>query len=194
MYKRQPPQEAVRGYVEPNPEAYARLTALTRMTRDGLEERGLLSSDDRDSLEQLEELLLSLKSIAEKELRGEVLTESEYDLVNSYGDWLETLTIAAADKEQPGGSVHEHEAAVVADVATDPNSGSVLEEGVGRIYQIFVVTKVGGQLSLTLGGVFSYYEFGWPMSDRLTDEAWRELLNSGQAPARPEWTASFISQ
>jgi len=189
-----PPQEAVRGYVEPNPEAYARLTALTRMTRDGLEERDLLSSDDRDSLEQLDELLLSLKSIAEKELTGESLTDSEHSLINSYGDWLETLTIAAADKQQPGGSVHEHEAAVVADVATDPNSGNVLEEGVGRIYQIFVVAEVDGQLSLTQGGVFSYYEFVWPMSDRLTDEAWRELLNSGQAPARPEWTASFISQ
>jgi hypothetical protein len=189
-----PPQGAVKGYVEPNPEAYARLAALTRMTRDGLEQRGILSSDDRNSLEQLEELLLSLKSIAEEELRGEELTESEYDLVSSYGNWLETLTIAAADKEQPGGSVHEHEAAVVADVATDPNSGNVLEEGVGRIYEIFVVAEVDGQLSLTEGGVFSYYEFVWPMSDRLTDEAWRELLDSGQAPPRPEWTSSFVSQ
>ncbi len=138
--------------------------------------------------------MLSLKSIAEKELRKEELTESEYDLINSYGDIMETLTGAAADKPPPGGSVDEEEAAMVADVATDPNSGSVLEEGVGKIYQIFVVAEVDGQLRLTQGGVFSYYEFGWPMSDRLTDEAWRELLNSGQAPARPEWTASFISQ
>jgi hypothetical protein len=30
------------------------------------------------------------------------------------------------------------------------------------------------------------------MSDRLTDESWREMLNSGQAPPRPEWTSSFI--
>ena len=154
----------------------------------------LLSSDDRDSLEQLEGLLLSLKSIAEKERRREELTESEYDLINSYGEIMETLTGAAADKPPPAGSVDEEEAAVVADVATDPDSGTVLEEAVGKIFEIFVVTKVGGQLSLTLGGVFSYYEFAWPMSDRLTDEAWRELLNSGQAPARPEWTASFISQ
>jgi hypothetical protein len=188
------PLSPLKGYVEPNPEAYARLAALTRMTRDGLEERGILASHDRDSLDQLEELLLSLKTIAENELAGESLSDSEYSLVNSYGDWLETLTIAAADKEQPGGSVDEHEAAVVADVATDPNSGTVLEEGVGRIYPIFVVAEVDGQLALTQGGVFSYFEFAWPMSDRLTDEAWRELLNSGQAPVRPEWTASFITQ
>jgi hypothetical protein len=188
-----PPQAAVRGYVEPNPEAYARLLALTRMTRDGLDQRGLLSTDDRDSLEQLEQLLLSLKTIAEKELQGETLSDSEYEVISSYGDSLEALTIAAADKADLGGSVDEHDAALVADVATDPNSGSVLEEGVGRINQIFVVAEVGGQLSLTQGGVFSYYEFSWPMSDRLTDEAWRDLLDSGQAPARPEWTSSFIS-
>jgi hypothetical protein len=189
-----PPQAALKGYVEPNPEAYARLTALTRMTLAGLDERGLLSSDDRDSLEQLEDTLLSLTTIAEKELRGESLTESEYDFINSYGDLLETLTVAAADKSEPGGSLDEEEAAVVADVATDPNSGTVLEEAVGKIFEICVVTEVDGQLTLNQGGVFSYYEFTWLMDDRLTDEAWRELLNDGQAPPRPEWTSSFVGQ
>jgi hypothetical protein len=188
-----PPQTALRGYVEPNPEAYARLAALTRMTLDGLERRSLLSSGDKDSLEYLERSLLSLKDIAENELQGQSLTDSEYDFINSYGDMLETLTVAAADKPQPGGSVDEEEAAVVADVATDPNSGTVLEEAVGKIFEIYVVAEVEGQLLVTQGGVFSYYEFAWPMSDRLTDESWREILNSGQAPARPEWTATFVS-
>jgi hypothetical protein len=32
------------------------------------------------------------------------------------------------------------------------------------------------------------------MSDRLTDESWREMLESGQAPPRPAWTASFVSE
>jgi len=100
--------------------------------------------------------------------------------------------VASADKPQPGGSVDEEEAAVIADVATDPNSGTVLEEAVGKIFEIYVVAQVEGQLLVTQGGVFSYYEFPWPMSDRLTDESWREMLNNGQAPPRPEWTSSFI--
>jgi len=187
-----PPEARLKGYVEPNPEAYARLAALTRMTLEGLDSRSLLASDDRDSLVRLEELLLSLKAIAEKELQGEPLAEEEYDLINSYGDILENLTLAAADKPEPGGSVDEEEAAVVADVATDPNSGTVLEEAVGKIFEIYVVAEVEGQLTLTEGGVFSYYEFVWPMGDRLTDESWREMLNSGQAPPRPEWTSRFI--
>lgn len=76
--------------------------------------------------------------------------------------------------------------------ASTPTSGSVLEEGVGRVNQIFVLTEVDGQLALASRSISSYFEFSWPMSDRLTDEAWRELLNSGQAPPRPEWTSSFI--
>jgi hypothetical protein len=189
-----PPQAPVRSYVEPNPEAYARLAALTRMTLDGLGQRDLLSEDDRDSLEYLEELLISLKTIAEKELSGESLTEDDYYLIESYGDVLEGLTVAAADKPEPGGSVDEEEAAVVADVATDPNSGQVLEEAVGKVFEIYVVVEAEGKLALTEGGVFSYYEFAWPMNDRLTDESWREMLESGQAPPRPAWTASFVSK
>jgi hypothetical protein len=189
-----PPQAAVRGYVEPNPEAYARLAALTRMTLDGLGQRGLLTSEDKDSLEYLETVLLSLKTITEKELAGEGLTDDEYYFIDSYGDVLEGLTIAAADKAEPGGSLDEEEAAVVADVATDPNSGQVLEEAVGRVFAIYVAVETEGNLAVAQGGVFSYYEFAWPMSDRLTDEAWREMLESGQEPSRPEWTSSFIPQ
>jgi len=189
-----PPQAPVRGYVEPNPEAYARLAALTRMTLDGLGQRSLLSSEDKDSLEYLETVLLSLKTIAEKELAGESLTNDEYYFIDSYGGVLEGLTIAAADKAEPGGSLDEEEAAVVADVATDPNSGQVLEEAVGRVFGIYVVVEAEGSLAVAQGGVFSYYEFAWPISDRLTDEAWREMLESGQAPSRPEWTSSFIPQ
>jgi len=35
--------------------------------------------------------------------------------------------------------------------------------------------------------VLSYYEFKHPMNDRLSDEAWRTLLDSPQRPDRPPW-------
>jgi hypothetical protein len=56
---------------------------------------------------------------------------------------------------------------------------------------IYVVVPVDGELVIAKGGVFSYYEFPWPAADRLTDEKWRGMLDNGQAPALPEWTASF---
>jgi hypothetical protein len=65
---------------------------------------------------------------------------------------------------------------------------------VGRIQEIYVVVEIGGRLVVTKGGVFAYYEFPWPMDDRLTDEAWHEMLDTGQVPERPYWTESFIAE
>ncbi len=190
----------VKGYVEPNPEAFARLTALTKMTIGGLESRGLLDDSEamwqsKDNLLRLELLLTHLTSIAEKQLAGTPLTQDEQDVILYYGGLLEGLTIAAADKDEVEGRAYleDEEAAVVADVATDP-MGAVLEEAVGRVFEIYVVVEIEGQLVLTKGGVFSYYEFPWPMSDRLTDEAWREMLETNQIPERPYWTGSFMAE
>jgi hypothetical protein len=210
-----PPPEPVppKGYVEPVPEFYARLAALAAMTRQGLEERGLVGSQGDQgpsplatavqSLQDLANLSLALKAMAEKELVGQPLSDADYERIRFYGGELETFTFAAADEYSgPGGYPTEEEepqAAVVADVATDPDpncdgspdDAAVLEEGMGRIQAIYVVAPIEGQLVVAKGGVFSYYEFPWPADDRLTDEKWRQMLDDGQAPALPEWTASY---
>jgi len=61
-----PQPEAAKGYVEPQPEFYARLAALARQMRTGLEGRGLLDFEYVDKLERLESLLLSLKTMGMK--------------------------------------------------------------------------------------------------------------------------------
>jgi len=199
-------------YVEPVPHFYARLAALTSMTREGLGDRGLLSERDEDSLLRLEELVTALQLMAEKQLRGEPLTAAENDRLLFYGGELEHLTMAAADSDEDDPFAmpvmeEEPQAAVIADVATAPDPGRtglpdgpiVLEVGVGRINEIYVVVPVvteDGTISLQVakGGVFSYYEFPWPADDRLTDEKWREMLDSGEAPPLPDWTTSFVSE
>ena len=68
---------------------------------------------------------------------------------------------------------------------------ALLEEGVGDAFVIFAVVPIEGQTVLTMGAVFSYYEFTHPMSDRLTDEAWQAM---SPKPDRPVWTQSFITE
>ncbi len=193
-----------KGYVEPVPRFYARLAALTAMTRQGLGDRGLLVDQDDYSLQRLEGLARAFQTMAEKELRGEPLTEEEYSIIRFYGGDLEHLTMAAADtpEGEPGGGSYmeeEPQAAVIADVATDPYpTPIVLEEAVGRVNEIYAVVPVvetGGTIYLQVakGGVFSYYEFSWPADDRLTDEKWHKMLDEGQAPPPPEWIGSFFT-
>jgi hypothetical protein len=77
-------------------------------------------------------------------------------------------------------------------VHTDSNTEQVLEEGVGYVDLIVVAYKLpDGRILVGAGPVMSYYEFKQPMDDRLTDEAWRELLDSNP-PERPEWASNAL--
>ncbi len=81
----------------------------------------------------------------------------------------------------------------MADVHTDGNSSQVLEEGVGQVDLIVVACPApDGSVFLAVGPVLSYYEFKHPMSDRLTDEAWRDLLKSAEKPQRPTWHQPLV--
>jgi hypothetical protein len=190
-----PPPEPPHGWVEPNPEAYARLLALANMTREGLVSRALLTENTDANLARLTSLLGFLVDVSQRELAGEMLSREDYERIKFYGGELEAITLASADQDGEGQPFFEDEhAALVADVATDP-LGQALEEAIGTIYEIYVVVPDGaGGVHLAKGGVFSYYEFAWPMSDRLTDEAWQEMLATGAAPEQPAWTAAFISR
>jgi hypothetical protein len=185
-------------YVEPVPEVFARIAALAAMTRAGLEQRGLLQLLTPDPqggstlgprLDGLAAKALSLKTLAEKELKGVPLTPDEHDNLRGFGGYLEDL-VHWANGEAP----EPEPAAVIADVATDPTTQQVLEVGIGSVHEIYAVAPIpqdDGTLALTIvrGGIFSYYEF--PSDQRLTDEAWRAQLAAGQAPAQPAFTSGF---
>ena len=86
------------------------------------------------------------------------------------------------------------------DIATDPN-GEVLEAATGSPSCIYVVVKVDGKLKIARGSVYSFYQFAWPLSDRLTDEQWRQMIgvqvgedgyyNRDESLKQPEWTESY---
>jgi hypothetical protein len=185
------PPEPPKGYVEPNPELYGRLASLTTMTIDGLNSRGLLLDVFADRLSRLKDLLVSLKSISEKELTGAGASEDDYGLIEHVGATLEGIVTFPPELKDAITSDADTKMAVIADVHTDVNTMKVLEEGVGSPYHIFVAVPIGGQLTVAEGAAFSYYEFKQPMDDRLTDEKWQDMLKNNQAPETPEWTKSF---
>jgi hypothetical protein len=188
-----PPQiDFTYGYVEPNPHLFARLASLTNLMRVGLSGRGLLLTEFDTKLINFESLLLGLKGIAEKELTNQELLPEEYNLIWTIGERLENLLTFS--EELIGATTDETDEgmAVIADVHTDGNSSQVLEEGVGYPFEIYVIVKLKGNLVMTRGGGFSYYEFKHPMNDRLTDEAWQAMLKGANPPALPQWTGAFI--
>ncbi len=173
----------VQGYVEPVPELYRRLLGLARLSRKGLDEMKALDDSSRMRLTALEEIIERLYKISANELANKTLSEDDYEFIRSFGD---RLKYAVADVSAEG-----LETTIIADVHTDANSGKVLEEGTGPMRGMAVAYPMpDGTLVIGFGPVFSYYEFKQPMSDRLTDEAWKALLRKSPPPL-PEWTSSF---
>jgi hypothetical protein len=173
------------GYVEPVPDFYARLFALTNMTNQGLDEMGVLDLTSKTRLTNLEGILSRLQTISEKELENKELTAEDYEFIKTFGDQLQGTIADVDDKAK--------KTTIVADVHTDSNTGTVLEEGVGHVKMLVVAYKLpDGRILLGAGPVMSHYEFKQPMQDRLTDEKWREMLEANP-PKRPEWTFTYIS-
>lgn len=194
-----------RGYVEPEPELYMELRNMTIRTINGLRAYGLLDGSDEVNLSNLAELSERLSEISVKELTGEVPTDDEFELIRNFGGSIEHLW-AEAMKEQTGEEynyVEEHPAALIADVATDPN-GYALEEAVGGLSTIYVVVPVDGSLRIARGCVFNYYQFKQPISEgRITDSEWRLMCGATMGDnyemqvdehldeKKPDWTKSY---
>jgi hypothetical protein len=191
-----PDQEPPHGWIEPNPEAYARLKALAQMTVSGLESRNLKTEWSAKVFENLISELTFLQSAAEKELAGEKLTTDEYWHIVYYGGILEQFAIASVDVDGEGRvDMSDVKAALVADVASGPSpdgTGVVaLTEAVGEPIPLYVILP-DAPWRVGIGAVYSYYEFTVPSAERMTDKQWQDKVESGKAPPLPAWTGSFI--
>ncbi len=108
------------------------------------------------------------------------------------GDELEALWFRSSDHPTANVPSATDDDAVIADVAR--GGDEALEVGTGRFDRIFVLVPDNrGTFEIAVGGVYSYYEFGQPVSNRLTDDAWRAMLNTHTAPARPSWEAPILA-
>ena len=184
------------GYVEPNPEAYARLLALAQVTEAGLQSRSLLSDLTKSNLENLISQLQFLQDVSQRELNGQALTDDDYMHIMYWGGTLEQFTLAAADDS--GGmnrDLSDQKAALIADVATGTNDLQTLvalEEADGQPTIMYVVLP-DSPWRVAVGAVYSYYEFSVPAGNRMTAEQWQAQVEGGTAPAQPDWTSLFVA-
>jgi len=180
----EPPPKPVVGYVEPVPEFYSRILALTRMTKNGLSSLDVLNETELSRLQNLENIIERLLNISRDELENKELDENDYEFIRNFGENLDDIVTGVKERGK--------ETTIVADVHTDTNTEKCLEEGVGYVDMILVAYMVpDGRVIIGAGPVFSYYEFKHLISDRLTDEKWKEMLQANP-PERASWVQSFI--
>ncbi|MDE5589941.1 MAG: DUF3160 domain-containing protein [Acetatifactor sp.] len=192
-----------RGYVEPEPLVYARFSNLADLTAQGLKRYDVITPEEEEDLSRLSQIAQQLLTISCKELQDETLTDEEYDFIRAYGGNIEHFWYEASKESADSEWFESSEcpAPIVADIATDPGSGQVLEVATGRPAEILVVVNVDGVIKIAKGSVYSFYQFTWPSEDRLTDTKWRQMTGSQYDEDgnythvnpidKPEWTESY---
>jgi hypothetical protein len=180
------------GYVEPYPAFYTKIAELATAMKQGLGDFDLLDSDSAEKLDTMILIGNTLASISQKELAKEALTAEESDLIASYGTQLENLEQFGETDDGLTLSPGAERSPLVADVHTDAISMLALEEATGYPLYLYAAFELDGALQLFVGASYSYYEFTVPLNERLTDEEWTALLDSGAAQPRPSWTDEWI--
>jgi len=178
-------------YVEPNISFYERMAYLLTWIQENLSNNNLLDNSDKEVLKTFIQLVELLRDILLKQIQGQIPTEEEYSRLKGYGYILENIYKKLADRDSTyADELLDEGMAVIADVHN--YEGQCLEVGVGNPDWIYVLVPIEGEWYLTRGGVYSYYEFLQPISNRLTDEQWKEMINSGNAPERESWIKKYI--
>jgi len=153
------------------------------MTTNGLTQLELLSPDINTSLTSFVNVSKLFLDASVIELEGKVLDKNMQKQIREAAKTISAILSVASEKTQ--------KAAIVADVHTDTNTESVLEEALGNFNALIIVyTDADGKLHAAGGPVYNYFEFTQPMDQRLTDEKWREMLTASP-PEPPEWTNNF---
>ena len=194
-------------YVEPNPPLFYRLAAISRALQDGLTVRGFATDPmlmeeppgwgQSDQALSFDQLILSmgdmaqryqtLGDIAARELNGQAPTADEWGVIQSCIGLVECTTLTA----QHYGIDQPLPPMPIVSAVSGSGENEVLEAATGQLNRIYVIVPLEDHLQIAQGGVYSYYEFRQPRSNRLTDEAWRQRLTSNPPPL-PTWTEEFM--
>lgn len=138
------------------------------------------------SWQHLAEMCRQLERMSHKQLRQIPWNDDEDRFIRKYGNGIADLM---------GYSQHaswhpRDDAPRVIDVFTNAKLGQHLHVGIGRPRDLWVVYPFKGKDVLCRGAVMPYHEF--PHRARLTDDAWRTLLKTPEAPRQPAWLQSIV--
>ncbi|MEW6366893.1 MAG: DUF3160 domain-containing protein [Acidobacteriota bacterium] len=184
------PPPVPKGFVEPNLRFWYWLQRLVDYTFQGFAGHGILESATRPygPLERFKQIVDFYTILAEKELRGEAITEDDYERLR-----IEDLAFVA----KPYGEVCLEEkdlrSGLIADIHTDVVKQQVLYEATGEPYVILGLVGNENSPRVVIGVAFNHYELNGALARRLSDADWQQLVYEKPAdlPAKPLWYQSL---
>jgi len=196
-----------RGYVEADPKTFEAITGLFQSLGHSVESswhpslEETIQAEEGDEREALKEGILSrlskteekarlFQTIAEKEIRGEPLSNAEYEEILYIGRIAEHhLLIFKSLASEEHSLSNPDPMPKITDVA---GGGALaipfLMAGVGRPMEWDHIVPYFGRRQIVKGSVYSYYEF--TSEQLMSDQEWLKSLPDRR---HPEWVAPFMS-
>jgi len=175
----EPTPSQVPVFVEPHPEAIAKLLAFVRQLERAMVAGGALPAHGAGVvvLDEVNDLLWDALGVATHEASDQPVSPESAARVATLPARLRALE-AVLD---PAGAA---DVPLVTDVHEDLPSARVLEEAIGRVEQAWMIVRepVTHRLWLAFGAALPHAELVQPASARLSDGAWRARLASDGDP------------
>jgi len=128
----------------------------------------------------LQQTVSRLETLLQKQLRRRPWSDEEAKFIEDYG-----LTIANIMGYFGNEPVPRDDAPRWVEVVRDPKEDDSLAVGTGRPQVLYVLYPWNGMEILTEGAVMPYFEYR--AKTILTDDEWRQKLDSAEAPQEPVW-------
>ncbi len=196
-------------FVEPYPEFYRGIQLFADKAAaffEGYSQDSYIMPNILDYFERLGNNIVKLESLSLKELNNEAFNDNDIEFLQSMlfvggGSGQPPFTGWYADlyyeREDP--ALIDH---VIADVHTQPTDqggapvGHVLHVSVGKFQLGFFAAPCPTneyETMIFVGPVMSYYQQITKDFKRLTDEEWKESVETGNVPDRPDWVNIFLA-
>ena len=176
-------------FVEPHPEAIAKLVAAVRQTQRVLYAEGAIvaGSPAFVVLEEVTDLLWQALGVAVHEAADLAIPAALAQDMAAFPGRLRALEAALAES----GAV---DVPLIVAVHSEKATTEVLEEAVGRIEELWTVAREPGthKLWLVVGASIPQHEMVRPMSQRPSDAAWRARIAADGEPAPDAIERSYL--
>jgi hypothetical protein len=186
-----------RGYVEPDPYTFEAIAQLFDYAIEFTKELNKTSTSDKKDLyegmikrlEEASQEARNFKLMAQKELKGVVLSDDEYEKILYTARVAEHLfLIFNSFSNDNQGLANPDPIAKIANVAGGRNGIPYLMSAVGNTMEWDWIVPYYGRRQIVKGSIYSYYEFA--SETLLNDREWRELVTKQEFTS---WTKPYIS-
>jgi hypothetical protein len=182
-------QSTVPNFVEPHPEAIAKILALVRQTTKGLTALGALPNESpvRALLADIDDILWVALGAALHQANDEPLTDAQAAA-------LAALPARLADVDARVSATGAADVPLAVDVHTDLGPARALEEATGPLDDLYLVVPEPRtrRLVLAIGARIPHYEVLEPAAQRLTDTVWRARVQAGGLPPAQAFVNGYV--